>query len=115
MSRVGGEGVWASRNTVNASLYQRLVAGLNQSHEELCTETDHRLYAPCATYNSHNPLDFTEGILLPAVRFVFLLASFRGWGADEKKRRCGLLFWPLIWAGVTTVSVIKPVLITRFN
>ena len=63
--------------------------GLTQGREDSCSETDHRLYVPSATYNSHNPLDFPFwGILLPAgavcvpVGFIHGLVS---WWKDEGK------------------------------
>lgn len=58
----------------------------------------------------------SEGYYSLLVRFVFLLASFTGWWVDEKtKGSRGLLFWLIIRARVTAVSVIKPVMMIWFH
>ncbi len=58
----------------------------------------------------------SEGYYSLLVWFVFLLASFMSWWVDEKtKRGMGLLFWLIIRARVTAVSVIKPVMMIWFH
>lgn len=58
----------------------------------------------------------SEGYYSLLVWFVLPLASFMSWWVDERTSRgMGLLFWLIIRAGVTAVSVIKPIMMIRFH